>query len=122
MDTPPLSKWTDYVMSGRGEELRAFAEKNANAALLNRGQADEAARILGEIGAPLHPDYLKNWDSLLALYHAIFWNNPGERVLDAGAGLESAFLPGLASAGKRPEDLLGCNLEFSCPVVRDRIQ
>jgi hypothetical protein len=51
--------------------LDKFAARETNRALLTRASVAEALMLLHENGMPLHSDTPKNWDTLLALYHAL---------------------------------------------------
>ena len=98
------------------DALRAFAARETNRALLSRASVAEALLLLHEHGLPLHEDTPKNWDGLLATVHAARTTPRDALVLDAGAEMYSAFLPGLARLGF--SRLLGVNLSFGEPVRR----
>jgi len=83
---------------------------NTNTALRSRSDVTFANQALLDRGLPLHPDYNKNWDNFLALYHTnSVLRSSDEPVLDAGAGDESAYLPGLKTMGYT--NLIGINLD-----------
>ena len=85
---------------------------NTNTALRSRQDVMFAAEALLMGGLPFHPDYNKNWDNFLALYHTnAVLRSSDEPVLDAGAGDESAYLPGLKKMGYT--NLVGINLDRS---------
>lgn len=112
-DTPP-----------RPEAVRNFsplwsaAPDETNCVLQTSAKVDLAARAMSDAQLPLHPDWPKNWDTAIALYHAIATtlDDPNSPILDAGAASESAFLPGLARTGYT--DLTGINLLFEQPETR----
>jgi SAM-dependent methyltransferase len=101
-------------------ELDIFAARETNRALLSRESVAEALMLLHENGLPLHPDTPKNWDTLLALYHAVRSTAIDALVLDAGAEVYSTFLPCLAKLGYKR--LLGVNLTFKEPVHNGPIE
>jgi SAM-dependent methyltransferase len=101
-------------------ELGMFAARETNRALLSRESVAEALMLLHENGLPLHPDTPKNWDTLLALYHAVHSTAFDALVLDAGAEIYSTFLPCLAKLGYKK--LLGVNLTFKEPVHNGPIE
>lgn len=94
--------------------LDMFAARETNHALLTRASVAEALMLLHENGLPLHNDTPKNWDTLLALYHALRTTPRQALVLDAGAEVYSVFLPSLAKLGFTR--LLGVNLTFKDPM------
>jgi SAM-dependent methyltransferase/tetratricopeptide (TPR) repeat protein len=91
-----------------GTDRALWVKAETNRALRNNRAVDEAraATVLARL--PLHPDPPKAWDNLLALFHTAATTEPNVPVLDAGAGRESAFLPGLRDLGYT--DLTGINL------------
>ncbi len=97
-----------------GVYLRDFVARETNRALLTRASVAEALMLLHENGLPLHNDTPKNWDTLLALYHALHTAPRNALVLDAGAEVYSTFLPSLARLGFT--NLLGVNLTFKDAV------
>ncbi|MBD0273895.1 MAG: methyltransferase domain-containing protein [Acetobacteraceae bacterium] len=102
------------------DALEAFAARETNRALLSRSSVAEALLLLHEHGLPLHEDMPKNWDGLLATVHAARTTPRDALVLDAGAEVYSAFLPGLARLGFTR--LLGVNLSFEEPVRRGPLE
>lgn len=90
-------------------EIKEWIFANTNTALRSVEDVKHAADILLQQGLPLHPDYNKNWDNLLALYHTHSCTVEDDPVLDAGAGDESAYLPGLTKIGYT--NLIGINLD-----------
>ncbi|HYI83975.1 MAG TPA: methyltransferase domain-containing protein [Acetobacteraceae bacterium] len=102
------------------DALDAFAARETNRALLSRASVAEALMLLHEHGMPLHEDTPKNWDGLLAIYHAARTTPRDALVLDAGAETYSAFLPALARLGFTR--LLGVNLEFGAPARHGPIE
>jgi SAM-dependent methyltransferase len=94
--------------------LEEFVARETNRALLTRASVAEAIMLLHENGLPLHSDTPKNWDTLLAVCHALRTTPRNALVLDAGAEKYSAFLPSLARLGFT--DLLGVNLTFQDAV------
>jgi SAM-dependent methyltransferase len=107
-------------MATMPDALEAFAARETNGALLSRASVTEALMLLHEHGLPLHEDTPKNWDGLLATYHAARTTPRDALVLDAGAETYSAFLPGLARLGFTR--LLGVNLEFGAPARHGPIE
>jgi len=86
----------------------AWVAEQTNSALRS-GHAVEYARAATlAAGLPRHPDLPKVWDNFLALFHTLATTEPDSPVLDAGAGRESAYLPGLRTLGY--SDLTGINL------------
>lgn len=81
---------------------------NTNKALQRHHDVTYAADALLMEGLPLHPDYNKNWDNYIALFHTQI-AAPDDPILDAGAGDESAYLPGLKKMGYT--NLVGINLD-----------
>jgi SAM-dependent methyltransferase len=100
--------------------LDSFAARETNHALLTRTSVAEALLLLHENGLPLHNDTPKNWDTLLALYHALRTTPRSAMVLDAGAETYSTFLPSLARLGFI--NLLGVNLTFKEAVRHGPIE
>ncbi len=117
METPgihlkaPMMTLAETWRAGQGP--LAWALKQTNAALRDQQAAEFAEAALTSAGLPTHPDQPKNWDSLLALFHAVTNVEPFEAVLDAGSERYSAFLPALNQLGY--SDLTGINLTFSAP-------
>lgn len=96
------------------KEAGAWADAQTNRALLTSRDVDWACGLLAEHKLPLHPDRPKNWDTVIGLVHALRHTKSNERILDAGAGRESAFLPALARLKYRHLD--GVNLLFDQPL------
>lgn len=95
------------------EPLPSWVRSQTNRPLRHRDAVDYACNELAKV-APLHPDRPKNWDTLLAVHHALSWAGDVQApILDAGAGKESAFLPAMYRLGHR--DLIGVNLLFDKP-------
>ena len=90
-------------------EHEAWLHSQTNKALTKRSDVDYACQALKGARLPLHPDQNKNWDNLLAIYHTLCTTDFSAPVLDAGAGDESAYLPGLKAMGYT--NLLGINLD-----------
>jgi SAM-dependent methyltransferase len=86
-----------------------WAALQTNRALSDHRDIDIACDFLAARGLPLHPDRPKNWDSFLAHHHTYNRCSFVEPILDAGAGDESAYLPGLKKRGFK--DLIGINLD-----------
>jgi hypothetical protein len=104
----------------RGDErLCVWALNQTNTALRDDAATRSAEALLRSAGLPTHPDRTKNWDTFLALYHAMTHVEPFEAILDAGAEQYSAFLPALSRCGYR--DLTGVNLTFGAPQKADGI-
>lgn len=97
-----------------------FLASQTNAALRHQDDVRLALEALRDADLPLHPDPPKNWDSYLALCHALETTGPDDVVLDAGAESYSTFLPGLRQLGWR--NLLGINLAFAQTQDRDGIR
>jgi SAM-dependent methyltransferase len=93
--------------------------KQTNAALRDQNAAQSAKTLLNGAGLPTHPDHPKNWDTFLALFHAIANTEPFEAILDAGAERYSVFLPALRQLGYT--DLTGVNLTYGAPEDIDGI-
>lgn len=75
---------------------------------------------------PPHHDKPKNWDALGAVAAVLRFADDGSRtarVMDAGSARYSPVLPWLRlyGFGTEPESLLGINLEFGAPVLRDGV-
>ncbi len=100
-------------------ETRLWARGQTNAALRDGTAVAIAGTLLREAGLPLHPDRTKNWDTFLALYHALEGGAAAGPVLDAGAERYSMFLPALRRLGF--DDLTGINLVFGAPERSDGI-
>jgi SAM-dependent methyltransferase len=98
---------------------RDWALKQTNAALRDHAATCSAEALLSRAGLPKHPDQPKNWDTFLALFHAMTDIGPAEAILDAGAERYSVFLPALAKLGY--SDLTGINLTFGAPRKIDGI-
>ncbi len=84
--------------------------------------AAEAARLR----LPLHRDTPKNWDALGAVAAVLTLADDGSRtasVLDAGSARYSPVLPWLRlyGLGGGRSRLIGINLEFGDPVLRDGV-
>ena len=71
-------------------------------------------------GLPLHADAPKNWDNLLAVYHATMTADSNLPVMDVAATLESAFLPSLSMMGY--QKLVSINLDEPNPRIADGIE
>lgn len=95
------------------EGLSVWVLNQTNTALRNEAATRTAEALLRAAGLPTHPDRSKNWDTFLALYHAITNVDQFEAILDAGAEQYSAFLPALSKTGYC--DLTGVNLTFGAP-------
>jgi SAM-dependent methyltransferase len=91
--------------------LDKWVTGETNRALQSRAAVELACEQLELRSLPLHHDRPKNWDNFIALYHTVTTGltAPGERVLDAGAGRDSVYLPGLKELGF--SDLTGLNLD-----------
>lgn len=91
----------------------AWAREQTCAALKDMSDVTAAKLFAITRGLPLHNDKWKNWDSYLAIYHALRLVGQDEPILDAGACRDpkspSAFLPSLVKLGYT--DLHGCNLD-----------
>jgi SAM-dependent methyltransferase len=87
----------------------SWVVENTNTALRSTRDVTFAVHALVDKELPLHPDYNKNWDNYLALYHTWYCASDNEPILDAGAGDESAYLPGLKKLGFT--NLVGINLD-----------
>ena len=70
-----------------------------NRALRDHQALDEALAASVAAGLPLHTDAPKAWDNFLAIFHTAATTEPDVPVLDAGAGRQSAYLPGLRKLG-----------------------
>ena len=92
------------------EELGVWAKSQTNTALRDNAAVRLAQGLLHKAGLPTHPDQPKNWDTFLALYHALADVEPSEAILDAGAERYSAFLPALSRSGYT--NLTAVNLSF----------
>lgn len=110
---PLAARWADTPGAAR------FAFGQTNRALRDRGAMATADALLAAAGLPGHPDRRKNWDTYLALFHAVTSVGPDEAVLDAGAERYSAFLPSLRAAGYTR--LEGVNLTFGAPEAAGAI-
>jgi SAM-dependent methyltransferase len=86
-----------------------WVEAQTNSVLQGSSEVAYAVRALNNASLHLHPDHNKNWDNLLAISHTLVWADEHDAVLDAGAGDESAYLPGLRDLGY--DNLIGCNLD-----------
>ena len=93
-----------------GRRVDEFAAEQTNKALREASAITFAASALRAAGLPVHPDRPKAWDSFLAIHYALRHAAPESAILDAGAGIESSFLPSLAMLGYR--NLTGINLLF----------
>lgn len=91
------------------KSITYWVEEQTNTALHNPGEVDFACTQAERAGFPLHPDRNKNWDSFLAAWHTADTTYPGFRILDAGAGRESVYLPSLKTLGYT--ELVGLNLD-----------
>jgi SAM-dependent methyltransferase len=101
------------------EGLSAWVVNQTNAALRDDSATRTAEAVLRAAGLPTHPDRTKNWDTFLALHHAMTTIQQSEAILDAGAERYSAFLPALSRCGYC--DLTGINLTFGAPQKADGI-
>jgi hypothetical protein len=95
----------------------AFAQTNR--ALLDSQAVDRATRALVTRGLPEHPDHVKNWDTWIALTHALRTCRHDDHILDAGGDRNSAFLPDLAALGYK--SLLNINLRENDPERKSGI-
>ena len=87
---------------------------------------EASAREARRLRLPLHRDKPKNWDALGAVAAVLQLADDGSRsarVMDAGSARYSPVLPWLRlyGFGNEPESLLGINLEFGAPVLRDGV-
>jgi SAM-dependent methyltransferase len=94
--------------------------------LRSRAAWEAAVREARRLRLPLHHDRPKNWDALGAVAAVLQLADDGSRrarVLDAGSARYSPVLPWLRlyGFGDAPESLLGLNLEFGAPVLRDGV-
>ncbi len=99
------------MMMRRGRSaLDEFAARETNRALRSDGAIELARALTEAAGLPQHGDRPKAWDNLLAVYWADkLCEDADARILDAGAGDESAFLPAMARHGFR--NLVACNTD-----------
>jgi FkbM family methyltransferase len=83
---------TDYGIDHMviAESNRPLSNKN-----ISKLFVDQTAKL----GLPVHPDFPKNWDNLIAIKTAIRTTNKDEPILDAGSSKLSVFLPGLRKMG-----------------------
>ena len=82
-----------------------------NRALQSQADVQRSTQILADQGFASHFDKVKNWDNLVALYHASISVKLDQQVLDIGATYpESVFLPTLHQMGY--ENLFSINLGF----------
>lgn len=98
-----------------------------SAVLQTRDEAKAAVAQARRLRLPLHRDRVKNWDALGAV-GAVLTLASGEgglpqRVMDAGSARYSPILPWLRlyGLGATPGGLIGTNLEFGAPVLRDGV-
>jgi SAM-dependent methyltransferase len=103
----------------RNQDLRAWVLRQTNAAMQDHDAARSAEALLKSLGLATHPDYPKNWDTFLAVYHAAMNAELLDPILDAGAERYSVFLPSLKQLGYK--DLKGVNLTFGAPDENDGI-
>src|ERR1035441_6259884 len=105
----------------RGAKSRPPAV-SPTAVLQTREESDDATSICRGLHLPMHPDRVKNWDTLGALslilehldtQHA---REASVAVLEAGAALYSSFLPALALY--RVPQLIGMGLEHKGTIRR----
>ena len=89
--------------------LDEFAARETNRALRSDGAIELARALTEAAGLPQHGDRPKAWENLLAVDWADKLCGLGTHILDAGAGDESAFLPGLRQLGHLW--LSGCNTD-----------
>lgn len=85
----------------------------------SRSDWQAAVQEARRLRLPLHHDRPKNWDALGALSVVLRHTDPSETVLDAGSARYSSVLPWLRLYGF--QDLLGLNLEFGGPTLRDGV-
>jgi SAM-dependent methyltransferase len=86
-----------------------WVDSQTNKALTRQDDVEIACNFMRPKELPLHPDNNKNWDSFLAVHHTRRRCSFSEPILDAGAGDESAYLPGLRVQGFH--NLIGINLD-----------
>jgi len=74
-----------------------FVRQNTNRAMQTRDDHEDAGLLLDKHGLPRHrDDRVKDWDQLLALYHAMRLTRQFDNILDAGANCPSDFLQGMS--------------------------
>lgn len=81
------------------DDGKEFSDQWNGTVLKNTDQVAVARNILGDAKLPMHHDTPKNWDNVVALVNCLEVCRKTEPVLDVGATLESAFLPGLLRCG-----------------------
>jgi SAM-dependent methyltransferase len=91
------------------ESLADWVDGQTNRALQSMEAVEYAYGTLVERELPLHHDRPKNWDNFLALYHTWTTTSYDVPILDAGAGRDSVYLPGLKRSGYTK--LTGVNLD-----------
>lgn len=90
--------------------LRQFCQNEINSVLKTSDDVEKAKQLLLDYDLPLHHDYTKNWDNLIAVYYTCLnlCFQPDAHILDVAATHESAYLPGLRVLGFT--DLCSINL------------
>ena len=66
---------------------------------MSSAEVEYATAQLVDAGLPTHPDRVKNWDTYLAVMHAVDHSLACELVIDAGGTRDSVFLRGLQATG-----------------------
>ena len=95
--------------------------------LRTRAEWEKAVAEARHLRLPLHRDRPKNWDALGAVAAVLALADDGSRaarVMDAGSARYSPVLPWLRlyGLGSEPGSLLGINLEFGEPTLRDGVE
>jgi SAM-dependent methyltransferase len=95
--------------------------------LRTRAEWEKAVAEARHLRLPLHRDRPKNWDALGAVAAVLALADDGSRgarVMDAGSARYSPVLPWLRlyGLGSEPGSLLGINLEFGVPTLRDGVE
>lgn len=90
------------------------------AVLQSRREWQSAVAECRRLRLPLHRDRPKNWDALAAVALILEHLGRDVAVLDAGSARYSSVLPWLRMY--RVRELIGINLEFDRPVVRDGVR
>lgn len=102
------------VMSILGDtDDTAWLLSQTNCSLKDQTAVDKATWIAMRCGIKSHEDAVKNWDNLIAVWHATMTSDHSLPVMDVAATQGSAFLPTLRRFGY--ETLISINIDQPNP-------
>lgn len=96
-----------------------WIKSQTNCVLKDCKTVDNATLIANKTGIPNHEDHAKNWDNLIALWHATQLLDVNQPIMDVAATKGSVFLLSLSNIGF--QTLISININEPTPRVEDGI-